>query len=316
MRKLIFAAALLCAGASPVLAKVDPAVQHALTAAEQRTDLLHDQPGPFQLDADFIASSPAPLNGHLTLKWMAPDHWLRKIVAGSFAMTEIRDGDRTFTTRSLAFTPDRIADLIFLFDFGSGQTLTVQRDKIRIENGTAADCLQVQRQESKDNSFEVCLSSATHDIVSEQLFSSPDQKIDEQFADYFDFGSHRFPRRLQLTRNGKVVVTANVNGLSPAAYDASLLAPPEGAIERRTCAGMTRPEPISALGRGIPVGTNALVSLTIGTDGSVQNVVVARGPSATLDPATLKALRSWKFRPAMCGNQPVTIDVVIGLVGK
>jgi NAD-dependent SIR2 family protein deacetylase len=52
--------------------------------------------------------------------------------------------------------------------------------------------------------------------------------------------------------NGTKVITANVDNLTTAPFDETLLVPPKGAIERRQCADMKHAVPVKTPDRVYP----------------------------------------------------------------
>ena len=216
---------------SPLLGATDPGAQQLLVTAKQQASLFHDQASPFQIDVDFVAQINAPTQGHLTLKWEAKDRWWRKIVMDRFEQIEIRNGDRLYTSRNTPFTPVRIGELISLLQFAEGSAgLLVKKQKQRVEDGVEITCLQVERENVKAKPHEVCVNSASHEILRDEWPEPPDERRKEQYSDYFDFGGHHYPRKLQLLVNGNVVITANVQDLTTTVFDQVLLLPPKGAM--------------------------------------------------------------------------------------
>jgi hypothetical protein len=234
MKKLVLATALFLCSLSPLVGATDPAAQQLLVTAKQQASLFHDQASPFQIDVDFVAQINARTQGHLTLKWEAKDRWLRKIVMDRFEQIQIRNGDRRlYTSRNLVFTPVRIGELISLLQFAEGSAgLLVKKQKQRVENGVEITCLQVEQENVKAKPHEVCVNPASHEILRDEWQEPPDERRKEQCSDYFDFGSHHYPRKLQLLVNGSVVITANVQDLTKTVFDLALLLPSKGAIER------------------------------------------------------------------------------------
>jgi TonB family protein len=53
------------------------------------------------------------------------------------------------------------------------------------------------------------------------------------------------------------------------------------------------------------------VSMTVLADGSVGDVQLIGASTHSLDEATLQALKGWKFKPAMCGADPVIADIEV-----
>jgi TonB family protein len=319
MKKLARVTTLLICSFSSLAGATGQAALQLLNTARQRANLFQDQSSPFQLDVNFIAQMRVPSQGHLTLKWGANDRWWRKIVMGDFQQIEIRSGERLYTTRNLDFTPLPILKLLGLLQFGENSNgLSVKKSKQHVENGVEITCLQVEQGNVKTKPREVCLNSASQEILREEWQEPPDERLKEQYSDYFDFGSHRYPRKLQLLLNGSVVVTASVKDLTTSVFDEALLLPPKGAIERRQCKDMKHavavrtPDPLyprSASQNKLMSDTT--VAMTVLTDGSVSDVRLVGSSGDSMDDATLQTLRGWKFKPATCGAEPVVSDIEV-----
>ena len=230
MKTLALVTAIALCHLNPVLASVDPAFQQSIIVANKRADLSSDESGPFQLDVDFIAQLAVPTRGHLSLKWEKKDHWWRSIVLGDYQQIEVKDGEWHYTKRNADFTPLPVGNLIYLLSFGAGsENLAAKREKHRTINGVELNCIQTTRTDfPKESPHEICLNRASNEIVADEWQDIPDEKRREQFKDYFDFGTHRYPRRLELLVNGSKVIAANVVDLVGATFDPSLLTPPQG----------------------------------------------------------------------------------------
>ena len=319
MKKVLLATVLLV-GSFPLLmgGSANPALQQLLVTARQQASLFHDQNSPIQLDVDFLAQINVPTQGHLTLKWQAKDRWWRRIVIGDFEQTEIRNGDRLYTSRNLSFTPVRIGELISLLQFAEGsEGLLARNKKERIENGVEMVCIRVEGA-SRGKTHEVCVDSVSRDILSDEWREPPDERRREQYSDYFDFGGHRYPRKLQLLVNGLKVVTANVDNLTTAAFDQTLLVAPKGAIERRQCADMKHAVPVRTPDPMYPKSASenkltgdTTIAMTVLTDGSVSGIRLVGSAARSMDDASLQTLKSWRFKPAMCGSEPVVSDIEV-----
>lgn len=53
------------------------------------------------------------------------------------------------------------------------------------------------------------------------------------------------------------------------------------------------------------------VSMTVFVDGSVGEIQLLGSSTHSLDDATLQTLKGWKFKPAMCGAEPVVSDIQV-----
>ena len=271
------------------------------------------------MDVDFVVQMNAPTQGHLTFKWAAEHRWWRKIVVDRFEQIEIRNGDRLYTSRNLPFTPIRIGELVGLLEFAEGsERIAVKKQKQRVENGIEMACLQVDQENIKAKPHEVCVNPASQEIVRDEWQVPPDERRKEQFSDYSDFGGHHYPRKLQLIVNGSVVIKANVQGLASTVFDQALLLPPKGAIERRQCSDMKHPVPIKTPNPSYPPSASqnklmgdSTVAMTVLTDGSVSDIRLIGTATHSMDDATQQTLRGWKFKPAMCGSEPVVSDIEV-----
>jgi TonB family protein len=318
MKKATLVTVLLVGSLPLSTGSTSPAAQQLLVTAKQQATLLHDQTSPIQLDVDFLAQMNVPAKGHLTLKWQGKDLWWRRIVMGDFEQVEIRNGDRQYTTRNLSFIPVRIRELSSLIQFAEdSEGLLAKKQKERVENGIGMVCIHVEG-ERRGKTHEVCVNSASHDILSDEWQEPPDERLREQYTEYFDFGGHRYPRKLQLLVNGINVITANVVNLTTAAVDPTLLVAPKGAIERRKCADMKHAVPVRTPDPMYPKSASenkltgdTIVAMTVLTDGSVSDIQLVGRAARSMDDATLQTLKSWRFKPAMCGAEPVVSDIEV-----
>jgi TonB family protein len=320
MKKLIQTTALLISSFSVVLSATDPAAQELLVTAKQQASLFHKQDSPFRLDVDFVLQMNVPTQGHLTLKWAAQDRWWRRIDMQGFEQIEIRNGDRLYTTRNLDFTPIRIRELVSLLQFAEGsESLVAKKQKQRREDGgIEITCLQVGQENAKAKPHEVCVNLASHEILRDEWQEPPDERRKEEYLDYFDFAGHHYPRKLRLLVNGSAVITAEVQNVATTSFDDGLLLPPKGAIERRQCNDMKHAVPVKTPDPEYPrsasenrlMGDTA-VEMTVMTDGSVTNIRLIGTSTHSMDDATLQTLKGWKFKPAMCGSEPVISDIEV-----
>jgi TonB family protein len=53
------------------------------------------------------------------------------------------------------------------------------------------------------------------------------------------------------------------------------------------------------------------VAMTIMTDGSGSDIQLVGSAARFMDDATLQTLKSWSFKPAMCGADPTVSDIEV-----
>lgn len=318
MKKLILGTLSLLFACQLLAIDTDKAAQELLDAAKLQSNLFHKDAQPFQLDVDFVAQIQTPLQGHLTLKWESKDHWWRKIVMGEFVQVDVRNSEKQYITRNASFTPEKIDELIHLLEFAERADGVIKKTRNKTENGTEMACFNTDYKNVETH--EICINPSSHEILKDEWIRRGGEQRTERYSDYSDFQSFRYPRRLELEAKGKKIIAASVAGLTMSAFDQELLVPPVGAIERRHCADMTAPvaiktpEPLypPSASQSRIMGDN-FVRFTVAKDGSVSDVHLLRGSIQSMDDATLEAVRGWRFKPAMCGTEPVASELTVSV---
>jgi len=289
----------------------------ALIAAMKKSNLLNSPAKPFQMDVDFVVVTTVPVMGHLQLNWAEKSRWRIDLTMMDYQLTQIRDGEREYRLRNSSFTPLRVQQLVGLLGFAAdGEALEVKKVKHRNEQGLALTCFEVERQERKGITEEICLQDSTGSIVSMSHKLPLNTVAKTLLSDYADFEGYSYPRTLMIAENDRAVVKAKVAELKSVTFDEILLKPPTGALERRRCENEKPPKPIKMPNpefppgdRGKGVNVNVVMAITVGSDGSVSDVVPMSEQEGRLNDAAMAAVRRWKFEPAMCGNEPVVTDI-------
>ena len=318
--KPIFPIALLICILPLTAVSEDKASEQLLMDARHQANIFHKDAEPFQLEADFSAQTQLPLQGHVTLKWESRDHWWRKIVMADFVQVDIHNAERQYTVRNAAFTPQIVQELTRLLEFNDYATGTVKKQKRSSEGGTDLTCLHMEKKGLGHMTYEICINPAALEIVRNESTFVPDDKHIERYTEYSDFQGRRYPRKLELLANGSKLISLTIKDLASSAFDEALLMPPKGAIERSFCKGMVPPVPIKTPDPLYPKSASenrmmgdTVVTLTILTDGSVGDVQLLESATQSMNSATLQTLKTWKFKPAMCGTEPVITDISVAV---
>ena len=305
--------------ALPVTGIAEDPVQQLLMRAKQQADLTLNEQDSFELVIDFTAQQKLPAQGHFTLKWKSKEQWWRLIELGDFKQIDIRNNGWLYTSRNNSSTPVRVREFIQLLHFGEDtKDLITDKPQQMMEYGFPVDCLRVKKKGDKNTPpHQVCL-NGSHEISSDTWWDLPDSPTREEFADYFEFAGHRFPRTMQLVANGSRVIKANVKSLSAKALDEVLLTKPEGAVERRQCDNWKPPQAVKTPDPPYPPAAShngtigdSIVSMTVLADGSATDFQLIGSASHAMDKSTLDTLMKWKFKPATCGSEPVVSDVEV-----
>jgi len=300
-------------------AGTNSSVEDELYSASALSDIRADDAKPFQLEIDFRLQLNTSTDGHFTLKWVAKDRWSQLVTFADFRQLEVRKGENLYIVRNAPLTPLRVTELVGLlnvFPAKSGQW-QIKNTHRQMLDSIAADCLKIKSRTRQhwNPDIEVCVDSASKDVLSDD-HKDDDGLRREEFADYQPFGVHRYPRRLKLSRNGSVLVNAQVVSLEATSFDESLFAAPAGSIVRRQCENMAHPVAIRQPEPRYPtsaaqnrIGGLVIVSLTVQTDGSVSDVQYLERAGHEMDEVTKQIVETWKFKPAMCGSEPVASDI-------
>ncbi len=238
---------------------------------------------------------------------------------GPYKESVVRNGEQEYAQRNVGFAPLRTSQIVNLLQFAQGSRgFEPNKTRTRKRGGTALTCIELRSTDSRNSrtSYELCTNPVTHDIAtfSPWIYGSDDG--DAEFSDYAEFEGMRFPRHLELRIGKDVAVTATVTKLEEQTFDAGLLTPPQGATERRFCDVMTAPVMIqppdmshlSHLGIHLE-GLHLTFQVTILKDGSVGSIQVIGRNSVEAADAIRMAFRSAKFKPALCGTEPVIADI-------
>lgn len=284
--------------------------------ASHQAALLADSDRPFVMDVDFTVQLDAPVQGHLRLRWEAKDRWWSKASMGQFEQIKFQQGESTFTLRNVDFTPRQVFDLMHLLHVGEGYDKFVTRtEKPRSEGSTRLECLEDPK--FKGEHLEICIDATTHDIVSVTR-KGPEYTwtVDKtRFSDFVAFGGHRYPRRFECLKEGHLVMSANVVALQESPLDPKLLIPPVGSIERRECPNKTEPQMLNWTDPDydprIHGPSETDLQVTILADGSVGDVQTVGVSGREQHAAVMEAFKKWRFKPAMCGTEPVVADTYV-----
>jgi len=189
-----------------------------------------------------------------------------------------------------------------------------------LENGIQAECMEIRARHAPHGwnpKWTLCINQTTKEILSEETKGNNEYRRTE-FTDYQLFAGHSYPKQLKLLVNGSVALKVKVSSLRESAFDNATFIPPPGAIVRRQCEHMTHPVAIHAPDPLYPrsaaqnrLGGTAAVALTVLPDGSVENVQLIGSAGHEMDHVTQEIVKTWKFKPAMCGNEPVAYDIQV-----
>lgn len=189
--------------------------------------------------------------------------------------------------------------------------------KVKAKEHGTQECLELHSTANGNWKREICVSSDTKQVISDETMG-PAEVRRREFSDYQPFLSSSIPRTLKLTVNNVPVLTVVVTSLEQRSYAANEFVPPANAIVRRSCANMVYPKVLRAPDPTYPpsdrekhLNGSSIVSVTVLPDGSVSDVYLVGSSYHDMDEVTEQIVKTWKFKPAMCGTEAVTADIQV-----
>jgi TonB family protein len=299
---------------SYALAGDNPAGQQLLDDAAK---LIHIQgPGkaPFQMEVDFQAQISIPHQGHLTVQWASNDLWYWDLKMEDYREIQVRRGEMVYTKRNAPFTPlalTRLQNLLGVFQVDSRRW---EVQKIKPNNGLS--CVQLKSRLSHSHG-EICLEPDSKHVMSTE-FTGDDYGRKQVFSEYQPFHDNSYPRELNYFEHGSQVLRLTIVSLNDKSLEDSVFMPPQNSVARRKCENLVQAIPVKQPRPPYPpsdvqnlMSGTTIVALTVQEDGSVSDVQIVQTAEHEMDRQTVETVKTWKFKPAMCGNDPVASDITV-----
>jgi len=317
MKSALLLVTVFAAGSLLAWSQEDQTPSKLLTAAREQSDIFNRAPHPFLLEADLTVQLAVTVQGHLTIHWQSKNHWRRELEFGAYKESVVRVGEWEYALRNVGFAPLRATQVVSLLEFAKQDAhIAARSEKTRKSNGVVLTCMGLESTISNRH-YEMCADSATHKILSYNPWPYGIDGGRAEFSNYAGIEEMQFPKRLELRMGKGSVVTVNITKLEDHALDANLLTTPPGATERRYCDVMTAPvmiqKPDIISLRGFSGDVHVRFQVTILTDGSVGAIQVIGQDSVEAADRIRKLWKDARFKPAMCGSEPVVADVQVGL---
>jgi TonB family protein len=295
----------------------------ALPGADELIKAINDRPNlwsldrPFHLEADFVTQLDKPETGHVSWKYQVRGKWKQEISLVRYQQITVQNGDEEFTARNLSYSPLAIREIRQLFVPVRVETSKWEVKKLKqTEHGSVA-CLELQKIPKDVWKREVCLDTSTKRVISDET-KNDSSSTKYEYSDYLPFLGQEYPRTLKFFREGSPVLTIVVTALEERSYTDADFVPPANAIVRKKCLNMIRPKVIKDPDPTYPVVERAshhtgtsIVSLTVLPDGSVDDVHLIGSSYPGMNEITQQIVKEWKFKPAMCGSEPVATDIEV-----
>jgi hypothetical protein len=177
------------------------------------------------------------------------------------------------------------------------------------DHGKQLDCFE-SRSDLPKHKF--CFDPATSVLVK----ATGLEGYDLEFQDFNTFEQKYFPRRILFHERNQAVLEVRDIGIMKANLTADAITPQDGSLGLPTCDEPVPPRKIKDENPEIPIEQlkrvgSATVYLygLVAPNGSVQNISVEYSPHDSFTESAIKALKQWRYTPAMCGNKPVPTEI-------
>lgn len=305
--------------------KVNEEALQVLEKARSLADIRAPGSPPFRahgrIEAASLAPEKPPFVGQWTLTWQSPSQWREEVSFPGFSQIRVASEGKLWTYRNMAYEPVRVYQVSQLLDFRSqwlvrsGQTITGLKQKNR--NGVALQCVEV-----KDEPFpwrDLCSDPATLlPAWIAPLGNSVASIPSEEYGDYMPWGDRQFPRFMRAYEGDRLILSVQAEIEPAPATDPSQFTPPSSAVEWDWCDNAEPPRKLTTVPPQYPgaereANREGFVSVyaVVQTDGTLANLAVARSAGRDFDLATLNSVRQWRYRPAMCGDNPIVTETII-----
>lgn len=279
------------------------------------------QLAPYELQIQFRLFVPfrMPLTGSYDEIWASPQQWRKKISAGDFQETIVHNqmgewraedgGPEPLEMRPLCDAIDELSDLAL----APGQAFEkIAKERFHKED---LECVDVREPGRRKRRF--CFDSSTGHLQAIESLA-----LRMQFTDYRPFGSRSFPKRMSASAKNEGLWDAEVQNLRQlSSVDSSWFERPAGSESYVSCLDVRRPKALKAPDGAYPpdlrqqhIQGSAQLDVEVGADGRTHLLRVIQSDNASFASSAYNAIRTWTFKPAMCGDVPV--DTVVRVIMK
>lgn len=254
--------------------------------------------------------------GTYHLQWADRDNHLEEIRQGDYRLMVIRKDGKAYRRESMNFTPVRVGQLRhilppFLPRFDDTDIIRGLKD--RKLNDVPARCIQFDTVRGTDRrSKELCLAKTDARVLSYRT-EGRGRSFSYAWSAFETFHGTLLPRHVELSEGGKKIIAADFTFTELAALAPSAIVVPEGIEPVPVCAHSVPPALISSVDPKFPPGEMPMngtvtVAARVGKEGSVRDAQIVQTMGAAYDAAALRAVREWKFSPALCDGQPRAVN--------
>ncbi|MGC2198201.1 MAG: energy transducer TonB [Terriglobales bacterium] len=306
---VVLASSMLCSGFADAKESPEDKSKPLIEAAAKRSLFHTDVNHPFSvtLAVAIHVAKGGILSGNYIWIMNPGGDWYRETSFSNYKDVQRGRGQNIWTKRSVDFMPLQEV----LIEKAFSQHIYLDHIDVPVKRyfSTSHHHVTLQCIEWK-NANTLCFDSEGNLRKSELS----DFRITYDYSDYRPAGVKYAPYKIVATRDGQMLLEANIESLSTQ-NDQVLPEPGPDAFQRPGCLMPSQPKAKQKVAPQYPTGAreqhqqgHVIVAVRIGTDGMVRNPVVIQTAGKDLDFASLAAIKQWSFEPAKCGDLPVEFE--------
>ncbi|HLK33406.1 MAG TPA: energy transducer TonB [Terriglobales bacterium] len=271
---------------------------------------------PYELQIQFRLFPPnqMPVSGTYVEIWASREQWRKKITVGDFDEVIVRNKTGEWRAESGGVEAPEVREFRDAVDQVSNLRLEAGEEFQDVLQGRAEkqECVEIRALGPLKRGY--CFDSSTAQLQSINWLGQR-----TSFADYASFGPVSFPRHMKaMGRSGPLwdAEVQNVNHLS--SLEQSWFEKPSGSEPYVTCTNVRPPKAVKTQDawydpelRRQHVQGSVMWNVEVGADGKTRHLQLVHSDNPAFASASYNAIRTWRFRPAMCGDVPVSVIVHI-----
>jgi TonB family protein len=204
-----------------------------------------------------------------------------------------------------SWDPARVGKHLFMPEYTLSK---VRREKVQ---GVDVWCFAKVYKHGKDRAcFDASQSMLMHE-------DSGDKGRNE-FMDFTVLGQQVYPKRVQIFHEHRSPIEVNSITVASASLKDEVFTIPQGSVELETCDDIKppqatyTPEPeFSEKARREHKNGRVILEILVTKEGKVSAVQVINPDSYGLGDNASATAKTWRFKPAMCGDRPVNLEMAI-----
>ena len=321
----IFAFVVLANSASSA-GKEEPTSPEALISkARSQEEIWTDGTPPMSMRAELqvFDAKGSPVHGDYTLDWVSPSKWREEIRFGQYERVRVGDPKGYWQTTGLSYQPQIIFQLDTLLQLKNALKVRSKQSlgkvKDREKSGLRQKCTEVKWTKATERIM--CFDDANGALVSVDYPRRENQSPPEisriEYSAFNAVGGKLVPYEIRALRDGKITAAVKVLEITKTTDEnPAHFTVPVNAEFWAQCNNLRGAEPIDHIQPVYPPNARAnhehgrvIFYAVVEVDGSLSHLTIIRRVTPSLDAAALEALRHWHYKPALCEQTPIRMEM-------